>query len=222
MAYADRDTSGSRVVAIVICSLIVALFGYAFVTGLASSVAKKVAEKLNTFDVAPPPPPPPPDKPPPPPPDQPNLPPPPTAPPAFITPAPAVNVFPAPPPMAPPPTYAPPAPPAPAPAPPAPPRVATPAKPRGNPGDWFPQDSYPAAAKRAGAQGRVSVRLGVGPDGRVTSCQVTASSGNGDLDSTTCRLAQRNGRYTPAKDANGTAIETTVSIPGVRWELKDE
>ncbi|MDB5680360.1 MAG: energy transducer TonB, partial [Sphingomonas bacterium] len=71
MAYADRDTSGSRIVAIIVCSLIVAAFGYAFVTGLASSVAKKVAEKLNTFDVAPPPPPPPPDKPPPPPPDQP-------------------------------------------------------------------------------------------------------------------------------------------------------
>lgn len=222
MAYADRDTTGSRIVAIVICSLVVAAFGYAFVTGLASSVAKKVAEKLNTFDVAPPPPPPPPDKPPPPPPDQPNLPPPPTAPPVFNSPVPAPVSFPPQPPQ--PPTLAPPEPPAPPqpPAPPAPPRVATPAKARGNPGDWFPQDSYPAAAKRAGAQGRVTVRLGVGTDGRVTSCQVTASSGNGDLDSTTCRLAQRNGRYTPAKDPSGTPIETTVTIPGVRWELKDE
>ena len=68
----------------------------------------------------------------------------------------------------------------------------------------------------------MTVRLGIGTDGRVTSCQVTASSGNGDLDSTTCRLAQRNGRYSPAKDTSGTPIETTVTIPGVRWELKDE
>ena len=67
MAYADRDTTGSRIVAIIIVSLIVAGFGYAFVTGLAVDFAKKAAEKLNAFDVAPPPPPPPPDKPPPPP-----------------------------------------------------------------------------------------------------------------------------------------------------------
>jgi protein TonB len=65
MSYADRDTTGSRIVAIIIVSLIVAGFGYAFVTGLAVDFAKKAAEKLNAFDVAPPPPPPPPDKPPP-------------------------------------------------------------------------------------------------------------------------------------------------------------
>src|SRR3569623_143995 len=119
MAYADRDQSGSRVVAIIICSVIVALFGYAFVTGLASRIAKQVSKKLNTFDVAPPPPPPPPDQPPPPPPDPP-------------------------------------------PQPPGPPKEAVGGSPRGNQGDWFPQDSYPAAAQRAGAQGRVTVRVGVG------------------------------------------------------------
>ncbi len=224
MSYADRDTSGSRVVAIILVSLIVAGFGYAFVTGLAMSIAKKAAEKLNTFDVAPPPPPPPPDKPPPPPPDQPNLPPPPTQ----------VVIPPITPPVVspnniattnvpqPPPPVAPPAPPAPPAAPPAPPRVATPVSPRGNQANWFPQDSYPAAAKRAGAQGRVSVSVNVGTDGRVTGCTVTSSSGNADLDSTTCNLAKRNGRFNPAKDPTGTPLASTFSLRGIVWRLEDE
>jgi len=68
----------------------------------------------------------------------------------------------------------------------------------------------------------VSVRIVIGTNGRVTNCQVTASSGNSDLDDTTCRLAIRNGRFDPAKDAEGNPIESTYPIPGVRWELKDE
>src|SRR3546814_6317890 len=66
MAYADRNASGSRVVALVIVGLLHVALGYAFVTGLAYQYVKKVSEKLNTFDVEPPPPPPP-DEPPPPP-----------------------------------------------------------------------------------------------------------------------------------------------------------
>ncbi|MEO5494767.1 MAG: energy transducer TonB [Sphingomonas sp.] len=219
MAYADRDTTGSRIVAIVVCSLIVAAFGYAFVTGLASSVAKKVAEKLNTFDVAPPPPPPPPDKPPPPPPDQPNLPPPPTAPPVFNSPVPSPVSFPPQPPQ--PPTMAPPQPPAPPAPPPAPPAVSRAAGLKGNPGQYFGADNYPPAAIRAGAQGRVVARLSVGTDGRVTDCQVTASSGNGDLDSTTCRIAKSRVRFTPAQDASGSPIASTYTLP-VRWVLPSE
>ena len=72
MAYADRNTSGSRAVSIVIVSVIVALFAWGFVNGLTFKYIKKVTEKLNTFDVVEPPPPPP-DKPPPPPPEQPQL-----------------------------------------------------------------------------------------------------------------------------------------------------
>jgi len=72
MAYADRDQSGNRMVAIVVVAVLLAALGYAFVTGLAYQYVKKVANKMDTFDVAPPPPPPPPDvPPPPPPPDQP-------------------------------------------------------------------------------------------------------------------------------------------------------
>src|ERR1044072_5916487 len=77
MAYADRNVGGSRIVAIVIVSLIVAGMGYAFVTGLAYQFIKKKVDDLNAFDVKDPPPPPPEELPPPPPPDK-SAPPPPT------------------------------------------------------------------------------------------------------------------------------------------------
>src|SRR3546814_9804816 len=84
MAYADRNASGSRVVALVIVGLLHVALGYAFVTGLAYQYVKKVSEKLNTFDVEPPPPPPPDEPPPPPPPDQPITPPPVLSPPPTV------------------------------------------------------------------------------------------------------------------------------------------
>jgi protein TonB len=120
----------------------------------------------------------------------------------------------------PPPPYIP-SPPSP-PAPPPPPRLASGATPRGAPGDWFSDDYYPPAAKRAGIGGRVSVVLVVGPDGRVADCKVTASSGNSDLDETTCRLAKRFGKFKPALDENGHPIESQFRIPSVRWVIKDQ
>src|SRR5947208_14121524 len=93
MAYADQPKmSNSRIAAIVIVAIIHALLGYAFVTGLAYNVVKKVAADLKTFNVDEPPPPE--QKPPPPPPPQPNSPPPVAAPPAvvrFNTPPPPVQ-----------------------------------------------------------------------------------------------------------------------------------
>lgn len=216
MAYADQKMSGSRVVAIVIVALLHAALGYAFVTGLAMNFVKKQAEKLNVFDVEEPPPPPPDEPPPPPPPDQPLTPPPVVTPPPIVqTPVPAPPIVSVP--TAPPIVYAPPAPPAPPP-PPAPPRVSQAASAKGNPGQYFSADNYPPAALRAEAQGRVVARLTIGTDGRVSDCSVTSSSGNSDLDETTCRIARSRVRYNPAKDQNGTPISSNVTLP-VRWQL---
>ncbi|HEU0044400.1 energy transducer TonB [Sphingomonas sp.] len=223
MAYADRDTTGSRTVAIVIVCLLIAGLGYAFVTGLAQDFAKKVNKDLNVFDVAPPPPPPPPEEPPPPPPDQ-NVPPPPVvSPPPIVqtnTPPPVtMNTVPTPPPVyIPTPTAPPPSPPAPPPAPPAPPRVSQAAVARGNPGQYFSADNYPADALRAQAQGRVSARLTIGTDGRVSDCAVTSSSGNDSLDNAVCRISRSRIRFTPAKDDNGNPMSTTYPL-NVRWVL---
>ncbi|HWH18691.1 MAG TPA: energy transducer TonB, partial [Allosphingosinicella sp.] len=67
MAYADQKMSQGRITAIIIVALLHALLGYAFVTGLAYNVVKKVAEDLKTFDVEEEPPPPEEEPPPPPP-----------------------------------------------------------------------------------------------------------------------------------------------------------
>ena len=95
---------------------------------------------------------------------------------------------------------------------------AEPARARANLASYFSADDYPAAALRDGAQGRVAVSLEVGPDGRVTNCVVTQSSGSAALDSTTCRIIRSRARYTPARDAQGQAVpgnhEATIT-----WQL---
>lgn len=214
MSYADQKMSGSRVVAIFIVALIHVALGYAFVTGLAFQYVKKVSEKLNTFDVAPPPPPPP-DEPPPPPPDQPMTPPPVVSPPPIVR-------LPSPPPIiqtvsTPPPVYVP-VPVAAPPAPPAPPRVSKAAGLKGNPGQYFSDDQYPPSAQRAGASGRVVAKLTVGTNGRVVGCDVQTSSGNKDLDDTTCRIARSRVKFSPALDQDGRPITSTYTLP-VRWVL---
>ncbi len=215
MSYADQKMSGSRITAIIIVALIHAVIGYAFVTGLAYQYVKKVSEKLNTFDVEEPPPPPP-DEPPPPPPDIKMVPPPVVSPPPIVTTtAPPQVVFtqPVPPPPAPVIVVRPPPPP-----PPPPPRVSQAAGLKGNPGQFFGDDAYPQSAIRAEAQGRVVARLTVGTDGRVSGCDVQTSSGNSDLDSTTCRIARSRVKFTPAKDENGRPIASTYPL-SVRWVL---
>lgn len=75
--------------------------------------------------------------------------------------------------------------------------------------DW----DYPEGARRAGAEGAVAVRFTVQPNGRVSGCQIVKSSGNADLDGTTCRLIERRFRYRPARDGQGRAIaEVTTKL----------
>ncbi|QIG79900.1 energy transducer TonB [Stakelama tenebrarum] len=223
MAYADRNVSGSRIVAIVMVAVILAGMGYAFVTGLAYQYIKKVQTDLDVFEVDEPPPPPEEVPPPPPPPDQP-VPPPPTqvvVPPARVpvpVPPPPFNVsndinIP-PPPISPPAPPAPPAPPPPPP-PPPPPRVAQKAELRRG---GIGKADYPTAARRAGDEGVTVVRFTIGTNGRVTNCSVVRSSGSSLLDSTTCDLIERRFRYSPAEDPNGNRVPETRTQP-VRWEI---
>ena len=65
---------------------------------------------------------------------------------------------------------------------------------------------YPRAAAEAEVGGTVVVHFDVGTDGRVGNCRVVSSSGNADLDRTTCRLIEKRFRYRPATDAAGRAV----------------
>jgi protein TonB len=195
--------SGSRIIAIIIVALIHVAIGYALVTGLAYSAIKKAVERVTTVDIEEPPPPE--EEPPPPPPDE-IVPPPPVAPP------PPINIAPAPPPIQ---TVQTPPPPAPvftraAPPPPAPAPPPAPSRARGAQREgynrWARQivdEGYPARAIRDEIEGRVGVAVTIGTNGRVTSCNVTAASGQSVLDDAACRSMQRYARYEPALDDAG-------------------
>jgi periplasmic protein TonB len=115
----------------------------------------------------------------------------------------------------PPPVIHPAAPPAP---PPPPPSVASPLKPRGDPGSWLSSDDYPSSAQRDQAQGVTGFKLEVDASGKVTNCEVTSSSGNTELDAQTCKLLPRRARFSPAKDASGNGMASTY-VGRTRWQL---
>jgi protein TonB len=213
MAYADQQMSSSKVTALVIVALIHVFVGYALVTGLAYSAVQQVMKKVTTVDIKEEKPK---EEPPPPPPEQPDTPPPP-----IVAPPPPINVSVAPPPIA---TVAvaPPAPPAPpliaAPAaPPAPPPPPGPSKARGvrakGQAGWAGriQANYPTRAAREEREGRVGVRVTIGPDGKVSACTVSGSSGSPDLDAAACDGMTRYARFDPALDDAGNPISASWS-----------
>jgi protein TonB len=119
---------------------------------------------------------------------QPNIPPP--APPALVVPS------------------APPAPPAPPPAP-SRARGTTPDNQR----SWAAriQENYPSRAIRDETEGTVGVRVQVGPNGRVSACSVSASSGSSVLDDAACEGMQRYARFNPALDDAGNPTSGSFS-----------
>jgi len=203
-------------VAIALVVLIHLAIGYALITGLAYSAIEQVVQRVTTVDIEEPPPP---EEEPPPPPPEPE-----TAPPPPVAPPPPINVSRAPPPIqvqtnipppAPPARIIPPAaPPAPPPAPPPPPAPsqARPARPEGQ-NRWAAriQENYPSRAIRDEIEGRVGVRVTVGPDGRVSACSVSGTSGSSILDEAACEGMGRYARFEPALDDAGNPTSGSYS-----------
>ena len=214
MAYADQQMSGNKIIAIILVALIHVAVGYALITGLAFSAVRKAIERVTTVDINEPPPPPP-DTPPPP---QPDTPPPPVAPP------PPISISVAPPPIQVQPNIPPPAPvirivpPAAPPAPPPPRFTPKGASPKGNPGSWATTDDYPSRALREEKEGVTRFTVQVSPEGRVTSCSVTGSSGTPELDDAACRAITRRARFNPATNGEGQPVAGTYSN-SVRWQI---
>ncbi len=218
MAYADQEVSGNKIAAFVVVALLHLVLGYALATGLAFEGMKQIAKKLTTVEIKkeekkevkkPPPPPkkiaPPPIVAPPP---RVNI---NTAPPAIET----VRAAPPPPPI--PPIIAPVAPPAP-----PPPRIQPKAaSPKGNPGNWATTNDYPTRALREERAGVTGFRVSVGADGRVTSCNITNSSGSPDLDEATCSNVSRRARFNPATDGEGQPTSGSY-IGRVRWVIPED
>ena len=219
MSYAQRkQLSGNPALSIFLTVAVVGSLLYAIVTGLAYDVVKKAAENLKVIDVEQKPPPP--QQPPPPPKDMPKVPPPPVTPPPLVQvntpPPPTIQTVTAPPP----PVYIPPVAPAPPPPPPPPHKTVSAQSAKGDLRTLFSTDDYPASAAAANAEGTVRATLTISPTGQVVSCNITQSSGNSALDSTTCNILRRRAKFTPARDSNGNPTSDTYETPPIRWQLQ--
>jgi protein TonB len=79
---------------------------------------------------------------------------------------------------------------------------------------------YPRAAGESGIGKTMTVRFTVEASGRVGECAVIESSGNAILDDATCRAIARRYRYEPSRDADGTAVPSTV-VQEHTWLVDD-
>jgi TonB family protein len=98
------------------------------------------------------------------------------------------------------------------------PAVSSAPIPINNPLEWVTTDDYPPAALAERRVGTTSFRLTIGPDGTVTDCQITGSSGSEDLDNKTCSLILQRARFKAAKHKTIGAISGNYSSR-VRWEI---
>ncbi|MCC2600962.1 energy transducer TonB [Sphingopyxis yananensis] len=76
---------------------------------------------------------------------------------------------------------------------------------------------YPRSSSSAQRGGEVEARFTITPTGRVTSCRVTKSSGDSDLDQITCKLIEQRFRFRPATNAAGEAISSTYGWRQSWW-----
>jgi len=81
----------------------------------------------------------------------------------------------------------------------------------------FPLSEYPLEAIRLHQQGKVVMTLSVNATGRVTGCEIAASSGSPSIDKASC-AELRQVRFAPATDVNGNAIDGSVTMP-MTWRL---
>lgn len=92
------------------------------------------------------------------------------------------------------------------------------AAPLTNPATWVTTQDYPPQALRDGAEGVTDFKLEIGPDGRVSACWITASSGSPTLDQTTCHQVTMRARFAPAVTAEGQPVVGHYANR-VRWTI---
>jgi protein TonB len=76
---------------------------------------------------------------------------------------------------------------------------------------------YPKSATAARQGGAVTAHFTVGVDGRASKCRVVKSSGNADIDATTCRLIEQRFRYEPARNKAGQPISDVTGWQQSWW-----
>lgn len=81
-------------------------------------------------------------------------------------------------------------------------------------------DDYPVEAIEAEEQGTVTARITVDERARATGCVVANSSGSATLDSETCRLLVKRGKFKAAEDATGKAVAGEYH-QRITWRLEE-
>ncbi len=76
---------------------------------------------------------------------------------------------------------------------------------------------YPPSARAARQGGTVTAHFNVGTDGRARNCSVVKSSGNADIDATTCRLIEQRFRFEPARNKAGQPITDVTGWQQTWW-----
>jgi protein TonB len=103
---------------------------------------------------------------------------------------------------------------------PAPSFTPTVARPSNNSASWITADDYPRRSLVDGSEGLARYRLVIGTKGQVSSCEITASTGDRRLDQATCRFLTRRARFEAATDETGAKVVGTYS-GSVRWQIPD-
>lgn len=84
-------------------------------------------------------------------------------------------------------------------------------------GGRIKNSDYPKSATAAKQGGTVTAHFTVGTDGRPSNCRVVKSSGNADIDATTCRLIEQRFRYEPARNKAGQPIPDVTGWQQTWW-----
>lgn len=87
-----------------------------------------------------------------------------------------------------------------------------------NSDDIFIADNYPPLAQDREVEGKVTVRVGIDPQGLVTHCQ-TVGKPPPELGGPTCALFLAQARFDPARDRKGRAVKSTLTR-SVKWVLE--
>jgi protein TonB len=87
--------------------------------------------------------------------------------------------------------------------------IVAPAEPRAPLQNYVTPFDRPASVSPSELN-KVTVRLAIGPYGRLTDCLVIQSSGSAALDAATCSTLSRRARFIPARDANGNPVADVI------------
>jgi len=85
---------------------------------------------------------------------------------------------------------------------------------------WFEFRDYPMKAFEKSAEGVTRFELLISPEGKIVDCKILSSSGNAELDETTCYLTRKRAQFRPARGENG-APAWGVYRSQALWALPD-